>query len=298
MNLISRKLRSKTGASMLIAILFMMFCLFVGGSVLAAATANGSRVAHMADQQDFLSQRSAGSLIADELNSGLEKTAASQEELQLIVEDMTIQYQPVILGNGGGWEHDGDPTQVRIISFEAPFTAGEPMTVMQRLLYETAVCRYLAEHQIKRADIQPYAAYDPDDTYTGIFVKLEKFYYPEAGQSNATEIVNISDFWYSYAHDAAQIGGSLNISGDFGSEAAYTARFDSGDQENMYDFLITFGEFTQMTITSDAYMSTTQIPRPMEVVKIGATNMELTYDNSKTYITWNWAYIEKGGEGV
>lgn len=298
MNLISRKLRSKTGASMLIAILFMMFCLFVGGSVLAAATANGSRVAHMADQQDFLSQRSAGSLIADELNSGLEKTDTSQEELQLIVEDMTVQYQPVILGNGGGWENVGDPTQVRIISFEAPFTPGEPMTVMQRLLYETAVCRYLSEHEIKLADIQPYTAYDPDDTFVGTFLNLECFYYLEAGQSNATEIKEIGSFWYSYAQNAEKIGGTLNINGNFSSEAAYTARFDSGDQENMYDFLITFGEFTQMTITSDAYMSTTQIPRPMEIVPIGAGNMELTYDNTKTYITWNWAYIEKGGEGV
>lgn len=63
---IKRKLRSQRGASMLLAMVFLMFCLFIGGSVLAAATANGSRVEHLKnDQQDYLSQRSAMLLMAD-----------------------------------------------------------------------------------------------------------------------------------------------------------------------------------------------------------------------------------------
>ena len=51
---------------MLMAMVFLMFCLFIGGSVLAAATANGSRMAHMvSDQQEYLSQRSALAVIAE-----------------------------------------------------------------------------------------------------------------------------------------------------------------------------------------------------------------------------------------
>ena len=101
MKQISRKLRSKSGATMLIAILFMMFCLFVGGSVLAAASANGYRVAHMADQQDFLSQRSAAILIADEINAGV-----NGSDLSLTVEDISKAYQPLKYLDGGGWEKD------------------------------------------------------------------------------------------------------------------------------------------------------------------------------------------------
>ena len=82
MKQIAGKLRSNSGASMVIALVFMMFCLFVGGSVLAAATANGSRVEHLSDQQDYLDQRSAAMLIADELR-------ANNANNQLIVHDVT-----------------------------------------------------------------------------------------------------------------------------------------------------------------------------------------------------------------
>ena len=48
----------------------MLFCVFVGGSVLAAAIANGSRVNQaMDDEQAYLSQRSAALVIAEELRS-------------------------------------------------------------------------------------------------------------------------------------------------------------------------------------------------------------------------------------
>ena len=64
------KIKSNKGATLLIAIVFMLFCVFVGGSVLAAATANGSRVEQaMDDEQAYLSQRSAALIAAEELRS-------------------------------------------------------------------------------------------------------------------------------------------------------------------------------------------------------------------------------------
>ena len=275
MKLISRKLRSKTGASMLIAILFMMFCLFVGGSVLAAATANGYRVEHMSDQQDFLSQRSAATLIADEIDGG-----KLVSELTLTVGDLHIHYQPLKHLDGGGWEEDTtrDPSEERVITFEAPFTAEKQMTVMQRLIYETAVCRYLKEHSI-------------DTSKTTI--TLENFWYDGA------EITALT--WYPYNANETQIQGTIDIkgqvTGETGNFADYKAYFTSGDKENLYDFMVTFDN-SQMTVSADAYMSVTQIYRPVERVTHATKGfVEITYDNNRTDITWEWAYIEKGGKG-
>ena len=288
MNLISRKLRSKTGASMLIAILFMMFCLFVGGSVLAAATANGYRVEHMSDQQDFLSQRSAGSLIADEIDGGKQVS-----ELNLEVGDLTTKYLPLKHLDGGGWEEDPSraKTEERTITFEAPFSAEKSMTVMQRLMYETAVCRYLKEQGITEGQLGFV-----EGTVGSITVELEGFYY------NGTAIQNLSQFWYKYSSSQAAIGGQVAIQGKRNDEGTpftqYTAYFTSGDQENMYDFLVTFGDMTQMTVSADAYMGTTEIPRPVERVEHATKGfVEVTYANTRTDITWEWAYIEKGAEG-
>ena len=61
MNNLKRTLRSSRGASMILALVFLMFSVFVGGSVLAVATANSARIQHQTDtQQQFLRQRSAG----------------------------------------------------------------------------------------------------------------------------------------------------------------------------------------------------------------------------------------------
>ena len=67
---LSQKIKSNKGATLLIAIVFMLFCVFIGGSVLAAATANGSRVDQaLDDEQSYLSQRSAALIVAEELRS-------------------------------------------------------------------------------------------------------------------------------------------------------------------------------------------------------------------------------------
>ena len=63
------KLKSNSGATIIIALMFMLICVFVGGSVLVAATVNGGRLAgERADQQAILNQRSIAAVIADELS--------------------------------------------------------------------------------------------------------------------------------------------------------------------------------------------------------------------------------------
>ena len=121
MKKLKNKLSSKSGASMLLALVFLMFCMFVGGSVLAAATANGSRAARQKEnQQAYLSQRSASLLLADLLKG--DENSAMQ---------LTIKYVD-----------DGTKT----VTFMAH--GSEVKTNMQRLMYELAIAKYMKENNI------------------------------------------------------------------------------------------------------------------------------------------------------
>jgi len=65
-----KKLSSRTGASIIMALVFMLFCLFVGGSVLVAATVNSGRMAgKRQEEQAMLTQRSIASTIVNALKS-------------------------------------------------------------------------------------------------------------------------------------------------------------------------------------------------------------------------------------
>lgn len=115
---IKRKLRSQRGASMLLAMVFLMFCLFIGGSVLAAATANGSRVEHLKnDQQDYLSQRSAMLLMADLL------VGEGGNELQVTITDSNVT--------------SGEDT-IQTVTFSCS-NLGTQTNVMQQLLFNTLI---------------------------------------------------------------------------------------------------------------------------------------------------------------
>lgn len=68
MHLIARKLSSRRGASVLIALLLFLVCAFVGAAVLTAAYHNASRTSAIRqEQQTYLSVASAAELLKDEL---------------------------------------------------------------------------------------------------------------------------------------------------------------------------------------------------------------------------------------
>lgn len=68
MQSLKEKLHSAKGSSLLIVMVYFLLCLFVGGVVLTAATANGGRLAAMkADHQANYAQRSAAMVVQDEL---------------------------------------------------------------------------------------------------------------------------------------------------------------------------------------------------------------------------------------
>ncbi len=75
MGRVRAKLRSSSGASMLIALSFLLLCLTVGAVVLTAASSNAGRMAHaQSSQQAYLTVSSAAGLLRDELD-GLTFTA-------------------------------------------------------------------------------------------------------------------------------------------------------------------------------------------------------------------------------
>lgn len=69
MSLIKKKLQSKRGASIAIALIFFLICAVTGGIVLTSASANTGTLNHMyASNQDYLTVSSAARLLREEID--------------------------------------------------------------------------------------------------------------------------------------------------------------------------------------------------------------------------------------
>ena len=264
---------------MIIAMVFMLFCTFVGGSVLAAATANGYRVKQLSHQQDFLNQRSAALLVADEL-----KTPAGRS-LSLNVYDDVNLIQKVSIGNGGVVIEDPGytPVTIRTIKFKAP--AGTQLNAFQRVLLEMTVWRYLKQ-----------------SGGTPAMVQLENFVYQKADGTLET-LTNTADFWFQYDPAAADpLEGTVTVSvTPIGGTALTTfdAHYTSGSNTRLYDFMVDFGADSQLKVASNAVFSN---GTPVVVNRIGNINdghsditARITTTSLKPVIRWQQPLIEKGG---
>lgn len=296
MRRITQKLRSRSGATMLIAMVFMMFCAFVGGSVLVAATANAYRVAQMAEQQDFLCERSAALLLSDQvqLNTG--------EQFRLHVVDAMVTTKEVNVIDGGGVEETGNQETERVITFHL-VTNIRPadMDTMQKLMAQTTVWRYLRENA------------------AGTAYKVEVIGFPG--------VDDLSDFLYVY-EDASISGGKVTISNTSNSEVkgsfavstrmsstdapegiteipGYTAYFSSGKGEELYDFHVDFGETGQLMLSVGAFQGSSPEITVVSPAQDGQlTNqpagttptgfVQVTTRSTQTIISWDDPRIEKG----
>lgn len=163
---IKEKLRSSKGASLIIALVFMLFCAMVGSAVLAAATANGGRIAALkSDQQEYLNQRSAATLLSDELQINKPK---------LTVEKKEVVRTTYTVSDGGVMTPDPNPVTTKTIDFKVK---GNVTTPLQRVLFESAILRYL-----KTNDMEGYTVTISDFTVAG------------TNGSAGTEIESISNF--------------------------------------------------------------------------------------------------------
>jgi len=256
MKQLKRKLRSNAGASMIFALVFLLFCVFIGGSVLAAATANAGRVASMTtDQQEYLSQRSAALVMADML------TGTEDAPMQLIIKDVTKSV-------AGGGENGADAV-TRTVDFQISSKETKVNNVnvpvkrsnLQRIVFENAV------QQIKNGHVSETGITYTYDNFHFTSINEVDYSGAELYQSNADR-----DFSASLIDGAGQSTGAVDV----------VFSFSDG-----YDLKVHFGENSQVYLSMNGY---TSVPETVEVKKGDTTTTTTT-----TIIRWDPPVIEKGG---
>lgn len=288
MNKFKKKLRSRAGASMILALVFMLFCSFVGSSVLASATANAQRVAQLAEQQDFMLQRSAALLMADQFRLG------NSQYLRLNVVDSVKTINEVNVGNGGVVTPTGEKEEKRVISFTLT-TNVTNLSQMQRLMVESTVWRYLRENT--QGETRP--------------VQVTVLNFPTASMDNFLQTYT----YPSVESDSKEIGGTMEVSVTpkaVGSTSAttvsipdYEATFSSGRGSELYDFFVSFGEDSQVRMTMNGYSGssnpiTVESPATEGYLtgdddSTGTGYVQITTVSSQITISWQKPLVEKGG---
>lgn len=280
MKSILNKLRSRAGASMILAMVFMLFCSFIGGTVLASATANAQRVAQMAEQQDFLLERSAALLVSDQLQLD------DGDQLRLNVIDSLKTINEVTITGGGVVTPTGESEVQRVIAFQV--STNTTMTSMHRLMMEATVWRYLRENAA-------------GESYSVVFQNFP-------GGSD-----DLNDFLFQYTMPGAEsseygIEGTMHVSASVSGSSGvsipdYTAGFSCGRGSNLYDFFVDFGEDSQVMMTVNGYSGTST---PITVVAPASEGfltgdddptgyIQVTSVATQTTIAWEDPMIEKGG---
>lgn len=160
MKQLKRKLCSNAGASMILALLFLMFCMFIGGSVLAAATVNAGRVhQRTSGQQEELNQRSAAITMAEMLQS-----MDDQMSMQLVIQEVCVEN----LGE------DGVVDSSRSFRFSLPTDTSKP--AVQRVVYEHVINNFWSEKRIEQNEVEGYVNFLFDDmTDPGAQYVFEKY---------------------------------------------------------------------------------------------------------------------------
>ena len=256
MKQLKRKLRSNAGASMIFALVFLLFCVFIGGSVLAAATANAGRVASMTtDQQEYLSQRSAALVMADML------TGTEDAPMQLIIKEV-VTTGPVGAPAEG---EDGSATNTTIeTTYTMETNESKPRSVLQRILIENAVRKYRAS----KADAGT-------EHFSGfLFAGMTDTYTKETLHLYGSNVV------------------SFGVIDSMSTELTVWGNMSEYDMKLGFDELDTNGRLksdplSQISLTINAYFSTGDA---VIVEKNGTTSKTTT-----TIIRWDPPVIEKGG---
>ncbi len=90
MTMTARKLRSRRGASIIIALLVLLICATAGAAALTAASANAGRYTHMRrDQQRYLAVSSAVKLVRAEL---ADQSFSASAQLDETVDEETLEH--------------------------------------------------------------------------------------------------------------------------------------------------------------------------------------------------------------
>lgn len=261
---------------MLLAMLFMLVCVLIGGTVLSAAAANGFRLNRISDSQRHLSERSAARLIASELKT------KDDSQLCMTIVDISRTIQPVKINQSGQTVNSGSATTEHTITVQLP--EGVELTAMQRLMMEVAVWQYMKDAGLTSTNN----------------VTLSNFVYCDNGV--AVTVNSMADFWYKYNLSGTDdFTGTVDLSGTVqgANFADCEANFSGGTGENLYDYSFTFGQNSKVGVSFNASFVKRE---PMESTQVTAYEdshtgyARITTQSSQTAIIWDDPRIEKGGD--
>ncbi len=268
---IKQKLRSSKGASLIIALVFMLFCAMVGSAVLAAATANGGRVAALkSDQQEYLNQRSAATLLSDELQIDRPKLIVTKEHV------VRTTYK---VGNGGVLTQVGS-SESDTVKFEV---SGNVTTPLQRLLFESAILRYMQVNDMKdlyKSDIVSEfyvpGLTDPVTKPSGFLM------YDEGKVQNPVATMNV-------ALSEGAVGNSEQIN-SFTATVGCSGKNTDPDatDSRLYCFNVDFGENSKLYLQMYATMSQPRTITVQEQTAGASSDTLIKVDTTTTTQTISW----------
>lgn len=285
---IKEKLLSGRGASLIIALVFMLFAAMVGSAVLAAATANGGRIASLkTDQQEYLNQRSAATLLSDELQ---------MSNPSIVIQTNEIKTTTYTVGDGGVRTATGEST-AQTVTFTVD---GSIKTQLQRILFESAIMRYIEENDLQDCYTQNIisgftipAAEGEDTTITS--PSRFSIYSEQAGNNQSPTVTLTIDLSSTGTASSEKLSSFEATVGCVGA-AKKTSSDDSTTASSPYSFCVSFGEDTQLSLRMYASVSTPKSVTAQEQSQ-GSTANELKVTETTTTtqtISWDAPEILKG----
>ena len=259
MQSLKEKLHSAKGSSLLIVMVYFLLCLFVGGVVLTAATANGGRLAAMkADHQANYAQRSAAMVVQDEMK---DKTTS------LVIDKITTTTR-VTTTNGA-------TTVSETVTYALKISGQDGASMLQNIIQQAAATVYLEQVLEEGARSTPPT--------------FQKLMYTDTP-------VTSQDMLYDDTGEIVFKVGAMELTGEYSSNhvsdeqfGTFVIQFSGPNEGNDCQVSLvipaavnTHNEYVGVTTTVDADANTrTDVRRQVE----------------STTITWSDPVIRKGAVG-
>jgi Tfp pilus assembly protein PilX len=277
---IKEKLLSGRGASLIIALVFMLFAAMVGSAVLAAATANGGRIASLkTDQQEYLNQRSAATLLSDELQ---------MSNPSIVIQTNEIKTTTYTVGDGGVRTATGEST-AQTVTFTVD---GSIKTQLQRILFESAIMRYIEENELQDCYTQNIisgftipAAEGKDTTITS--PSQFSIYSEQKGKNQSPTVTLTIDLSSTGTGNSEKLSSFEATVGCVGT-AKKTSSDDSSNASSPYSFCVSFGEDSQLSLRMYASVSTPKSVTAQEQSQGSKANELKVIETTTTTQTISW----------
>ncbi len=278
---IKEKLLSGRGASLIIALVFMLFAAMVGSAVLAAATANGGRIASLkTDQQEYLNQRSAATLLSDELQ---------MSNPSIVIQTNEIKTTTYAVGDGGV-RTATDESTAQTVTFTID---GSIKTQLQRILFESAIMRYIEENDLQDCytqDIISGFTIPADEGEDTTITRPSRFsiYSEQAGKNQSPTVTLTIDLSSTGTGSSSEKPSSFEATVGCVGTAKKTSSDDSSNASSPYSFCVSFGEDSQLSLRMYASVSTPKSVTAQEQSQGSKANELKVIETTTTTQTISW----------